>query len=257
MITSQQNPRVKRVYALQNQAKARRKAGQLVLEGERLVRDAVERGGQQPDFVLYDPASFDVPAAEWLHAVAGEVLPVSTEVMRHISATEQPPGIIGVFAQPTVTLPEPLRRALILDAIRDPGNLGTLLRTAAAAGVEAVLLSPGCVDAYNPKVLRGAMGAHYRVAVVALEWADITAALVGLRVYLADMTGAARYDEADWSDGWALIVGSEAHGFSDAAAQIPHERVYVPMAADTESLNAAIAAGIILFEARRQLGGTS
>jgi TrmH family RNA methyltransferase len=248
MITSLQNDRVKLAYGLQTGAKSRRKTGKIVLEGMRLIRDAVE-AGYLPDFVLYDPEAADVSA---LDVPAEALLDATPEVIRHISATEQPQGVVAVFPMPTPSLPRSPRRVLILDALRDPGNLGTILRTAAAAGVEVVLLAPGCVDPYNDKALRAGMGAHFRVPVIPQSWEKITATCDGLVVYLADMSGKIAYNAADWSAGWALIVGSEAHGASEQAAALAHQRVYIPMAAATESLNAAAAAAIILFEAARQ-----
>ncbi|HLU08834.1 MAG TPA: RNA methyltransferase, partial [Oceanobacillus sp.] len=140
----------------------------------------------------------------------------------------------------------------ILDNLRDPGNMGTILRTAAAAGVEVVLLSPGSVDAYNPKVLRGGMGAHFRIPVLEASWTRIAVYCRDLTVYLADMQGDVTYDAADWQQAWALIIGSEAHGESEEASALARQRVYIPMVSETESLNAAVAAGIILFEAARQ-----
>ncbi len=251
VITSLQNDRVKLAHALQTQAKARRKEGKIALEGARLVADAVERGGSAPDFALV-AADFDSALIERLVAAGADVLPVSDEVMRHVSATEEPPGVVAVFPMPDRNLPAPLTRALILDNLRDPGNLGTMLRTAAAANVQAVLLSPGCVDAYNPKVLRAGMGAHFRLAVAELSWAQIEQHTDGAAVYLADMTGDVTYEAADWAHPWALIIGSEAHGASEGAVALAHQRVVIPMASGAESLNAAVAAGILLFEARRQ-----
>lgn len=246
MITSTQNERVKDVYALQTQAKRRRKAGLIVLEGVRLVRDALH-AGHSPETLFYTPDQ-----AETVDALNLRGLEVSAEVMRYMSDTQQPQGIIGVFPTPQFTAPDQPQRLLILDAIRDPGNLGTLLRTAAAAGVQAVILAPGCVDAFNPKVLRSGMGAHFRVPIVDMDWVQIEAYCAGLTVYLADGQGETRYDAADWSIPWALITGSEAHGASVDAQRIAQQRVYIPMAADTESLNAAAATAVLLFEAQRQ-----
>jgi TrmH family RNA methyltransferase len=138
--------------------------------------------------------------------------------------------------------------------VRDPGNLGTILRAAAAAGTETVLLSSDCVDAYNPKVLRAGMGAHFRIAVAALDWAQITDTCAGLPVYLADSAGDVRYDRVDWRERWALIIGGEAHGAGAQAADMAQTRIFIPMHAATESLNAAMAASVILFEAQRQRG---
>lgn len=251
MITSLHNDRVKLVYALQTAAKSRRRERRIALEGVRLVRDALEQG-YSPDFILFDPALMHEADIVRSHSGAPVPLPVSPEVMRHISATEQPPGVVGVFPMPEVVLPQSPKRVLILDDMRDPGNLGTILRTSAAAGVEAVLLSPKTVDPYNPKALRGGMGAHFRIPLAERAWDEIGAYCAGLHVYLADMTGDVSYDAADWSRPWALIIGSEAHGDSAEAASLAAQRVYIPMSGDTESLNAAVAAGVLLFEARRQ-----
>ncbi len=245
MITSTQNERVKLVYALQTQAKRRRREGRIALEGVRLVQDAID-AGHRPEFVFYTPENAD------LVREMAEALPVSEDVMRHMSDTQQPQGVIGVFAMPRPLPPQPPERLLILDALRDPGNLGTMLRTAAAAGVRAVILAPGSVDPYNPKVLRAGMGAHFRVPLLEMDWTQITTYCAGLRVYLADATGDMPYTAADWSPGWALVIGSEAHGAGEAAQTLASAHVYIPMAAETESLNAAAAAAVLLFEAQRQ-----
>jgi TrmH family RNA methyltransferase len=243
MITSTQNDRVKLVRALQEKARTRRKEGKIVLEGARLVRDALARG-MQPDFVFYTD--------EALKPLEVFALAVTPDVMRYMSDTEQPQGIIGVFPLPKRDLPTKPARVLVLDGLRDPGNMGTILRTAAGAGVEAVLLSPDCVDLYNPKVLRGGMGAHFRLPIVTLDWTQIGDYCRALNIYLADSTGDGRYDQVDWSQPHALIIGSEAHGASSDAIKLAAQRVYIPMTNDTESINAAVAAGVMLFEAQRQ-----
>lgn len=246
MITSLQNPRVKLVRALQDRARTRRQEGKIVLEGVRLVQDALAQG-HLPDFIFYTP-----DAEALLPAAVAQTEPVSAEVMRHMSDTQQPQGLIGVFALPQLALPQSPQRVLILDNVRDPGNLGTILRAAGAAGAQAVLLSPGCVDAYNPKVLRSGMGAHFRVALAALDWPAIADYCAALDVYLADSSGDLRYDQVDWTAAWALVIGSEAHGAGAQAQQMARARVYIPMHADTESINAAMAASVMLFEAQRQ-----
>lgn len=178
-ITSLHNERIKLVRALQSQPKARRKASRAVLEGFRLVGDAVE-AGTLPDFVLITPDAGlpDGPAfsiLEQLRALQVPVLDVAPEVMAHAADAQTPQGILAVVPAPRLPVPDRLSLALILDAIADPGNLGTLLRTAAAAGVDAVLLAPGCVDPLNPKALRAGMGAHFRVPVVEADWPQIAA----------------------------------------------------------------------------------
>jgi len=254
-ITSLQNERVKLAHALQTQSKARRKEGKMALEGVRLVQDALNRG-LQPDFILYDPDAVQQEALTLNSPPSGRgtsgIFPVTPEIIRYLTDTEAPQGVIGIFPIQPPLLPEPLSRILILDAIGDPGNMGAILRSAAAAGVEAVLLAPGSVDAYNPKVLRAGMGAHFRMPILDAPWDRIGAYCYHLQLYLADMTGDVTYDQADWRAPHALIIGSEAHGESEQAAKLAAQRVYIPMAAETESLNAAVAAAIILFEAARQ-----
>lgn len=248
MITSKQNPRIKQVHALQTQARTRRKSGLIVLEGLRLVRDAI-RAGYTPDYLFYTPQQVEIQS--FVDEQPGPALAVDEAVMRHMSDTRQPQGIVGIFAIPRIPLPDAPNRVLVLDGVGDPGNLGTILRTAAAAGVQAALLTPGCVDAFNPKALRAGMGAHFRVPVAERSWSEISAYCAGLNICLADSGGGLRYDEVDWSPPWALIIGSEAHGASAEAYKIAHNRVYVPMAAGTESINAAAAAAVLLFEAAK------
>jgi TrmH family RNA methyltransferase len=252
MITSPQNEKVKLAHALQTQAKARRRERKIALEGTRLVRDALDRK-RKPEFVLYDGATADAKLIARLERDIGDskVLQVSPEVLQHVSATEQPQGIVVVMALPTPDLPREPRRVLILDGVRDPGNMGTALRTAAAAGVQVVILSPDCVDPYNPKVLRSGMGAHFRVPIVEAAWQEVAAYCEGLPIYLADGGGDHDYDRVDWS-AWALIIGSEGHGASEQARELATQRIRIPMAAATESINAGVAAGVILFEAARQ-----
>lgn len=251
MITSLHNEKVKLAKALQSAAKTRRKEGKIVLEGVRLVRDAL-LAGYTPDFVLALENFRDSQISALLRSMNVTPMVVDNAVLAHVSETQQPQGIVAVFPMPLTPLPKQPERVLILDSLRDPGNLGTILRTAAAAGVQAVLLSPTCVDPYNPKALRAGMGAHFRVSLAEMNWEQITATCQHSAVYIADGGGEARYDAVDWRRAWALIIGGEARGAGEAAQQLAKTRIRIPMAAETESLNAAVAAGVILFEAARQ-----
>ena len=180
--------------------------------------------------------------------------------MTAMSTTETPPGVLATVAIDPLPLPPRPSFMLILDSITNPGNLGTMLRTAAAAGVDAVLLTSGCVDIYNPKVVRGSMGALLRLPVHQLEWDDMARAVDRMRIWVAEAGGSRAYTAVDWRQPSALIVGNEAHGAGDDAYTLADGSVSIPMSVETESLNAAIAAGIILFEAARQrelAGGSS
>lgn len=250
-ITSLQNTRVKLAHGLQTRPRTRRKERKIALEGMRLVQDAIERG-HKPEFIFFDSKTVDYMLLAELQGHNFEVLPVNSEVMQYISDTEHPQGLFGVFPMPFPPMPRQPRKILILDNVREPGNVGGMLRTAAAAGVEVAVFSPGSADPYNPKSLRSGMGAHFRIPVVEASWEEITAYCEHLNVYLAAADGALRHNTVNWTERWALVIGSEAHGISEEANQLGGRRVSIPMAAATESLNACVAAAVILFEAQRQ-----
>ncbi len=255
-ITSAQNQRVKLVRALQTQAKVRRQEGKFVAEGARLVGDALDCG-LVPEYVLYtrQDETMPHPLADLFRRLLNQgvkILSVSQEVMDTISDLKTPPGLLAVFPQPRLSPPESPRLVLALDEIRNPGNLGSVLRTAVASGVDLVLLSPNTVEPYNPKVLRGGMGAHFRLPLLQLDWAEIAARYGHLAIYLADASGSLSYDAVDWRQPSMIILGSEARGPGQEARRLAQATISIPMAAETESLNAAVAAGVILYEAQRQ-----
>jgi TrmH family RNA methyltransferase len=155
---------------------------------------------------------------------------------------------------PELAPPDPLTLALVADGLTDPGNLGTLLRTASAAGVQALFLTEGTVDAFNPKVVRGAMGAHLRLPIVSVPASELPQRLAGLRVWLAEARQGEPYDRVDWRPPSALVIGGEARGPQDSVRALSPSLVHIPMQAGSESLNAAVAAAVILFEIARQRG---
>jgi TrmH family RNA methyltransferase len=247
-ITSPQNERVKLVRLLQRQAKTRRKQQRLVLEGVRLVGDALA-SGVRPDFVLYTPETYE--QVQRLDLGGAPCLSVTGPLMLDMADTETPQGLLGVFPWPELPVPDTPRLVFVADGWRDPGNLGTVIRTAAAAGVDLVALTPGTVDPFNPKTLRAGMGGHFRVPIQMLDWRDLPARFPDHAVYLADAAGDLSYSAVDWTHAALLVVGGEAHGFSRAAHTIPHTLIRIPMMPGAESLNAAIAASLLIYEARR------
>jgi TrmH family RNA methyltransferase len=249
-IISLQNERVKLTHQLQEKAKLRRTERKIVLEGTRLVGDALAMK-QKPMFAFYEPNSVDYGLLARLQDVNTSLFEVSHEVIQHISDTKTPQGMVAVFHLPEPALPKKAERVLILDAVRDPGNMGTILRTAGAAGVQVVILAPDCVDPYNPKVLRAGMGAHFRVPIIEATWKDIRLYCAETKRYLAAGDGKLSYSKVDWTEAWALVIGNEAHGVGEEAEKFQAERVSIPMA-NAESLNAAVAVGVLLFEAQRQ-----
>ena len=231
--------------------RARAHAGLLVLEGDRLI-DTALASGYQPKYVLHHPDYSGATLAK-LRETTTHCLPISPTLLAQLSDVETPPGILAVFPEPKLPLPNNIQRALILDAVREPGNLGAILRTAVGAGVEIVLLAPECADPFNPKAVRAAAGAHFRIPLHRLSWEEIAAVSSGQCVYLADSSAGVDYSAINWAHlPWALIVSNEAHGPSAAARRLATERLRIPLAEETESLNVAAATAVLLFEARRQ-----
>lgn len=255
MITSSSNDKVKYVRKLQNQKSLRHQDRRLVMEGVRLVEEVV-RASMIPTFVLYTEALANESRGKalmaTLQALDAPCYEVSESVMEDCSDTVTPQGILVVLPFPELAPPEPLTFGLVVDRLRDPGNLGTLLRTAVAAGVEQVLLAPGTVDFSNPKVIRSAMGAHLHLPITDTDWDTIVEVVTGCDVWLAAAGGRKLYTEVDWTRPAALIIGSEAHGAGERARVLTDDRISIPMSPAVESLNAAVAASIILFEAVRQ-----
>jgi RNA methyltransferase, TrmH family len=256
MITSPTNEKVKFAHSLARK-KERVAAKQFLIEGTRLVQEAT-RAGAHPAVAFYERAAFNSDPRLRALVVAWErekreVYEVNAQVMRALSDTETPQGIAAVFPLPTITLPAPPRLTLILDRVRDPGNVGTMLRTAWAANVDAVLLAPETADAFNPKVVRAAMGAHFYVPIMAASWDEIATQLKGVaRIYISDAASSTSFARADWSFPCALIVGGEAEGVSAEARTLATAALSIPMPGNADSLNAAVAAGILLFEAVRK-----
>jgi TrmH family RNA methyltransferase len=254
MITSTRNPRIKWVRSLQSRRRARRE-GAFVIEGVRLAGEALTAGAQV-SLVLHTQ-KIGGQEAELIGGLAGlgaEVQEVAEHVMEACSSVETSPGLLVVLPQIDMEAPDDLSLALVVDRMSDPGNLGTLLRSAEAAGVQAVFLTEDTVDAYNPKVVRGAMGAHFRLPVVSTTVADLPERLSGLEVWLAEAGAGEAYDQADWRGPVAVIIGGEAHGPRPEVRALASGSVHVPMREGAESLNAAVAAGVVLFEIARQRG---
>lgn len=254
MITSAQNPKLKLARSLTGRPKERLEARAFVVEGVRLVEEALA-ANWPTRFVLYTAGLSErgMELIEKLKKKSVEVDELSEAALQTISETETSQGILAVLELPNTELriDESLNFVLILDSIRDPGNLGTLLRTAAAAGVQAVFLSPETTDAFAPKVLRAGMGAHFRLPIHSLTWEQIQAAMKSLKVYLADTQGSPCW-ETDFRLPVALIVGGEAEGATEKARSLANLAVSIPMPGKSESLNAGVAGGILLFEVVRQ-----
>jgi len=255
MITSPHNPRIQHVRALIEKRKVREEERAFVVEGVRLVEEGLH-SGWQANLVLYSNrlSSRGREVINCFERSGAEVYEVDAGILDNISDTDTPQGILAIYRQPEMSLPDCLDFILIADNLRDPGNLGTLLRSAAAAGVQAVFISPGCADVFAPKVLRAGMGAHFRMPVFTLNWEDIRSICQdkGLRILLADVTGGTACWQMNLRQPTAIMVGNEAEGASLEARDIAHDLIHIPMPGKSESLNASVAASILLFEIVRQ-----
>lgn len=260
MISSLQNPKVQWVKALQTHSRRRQEESLLVLEGVRLAEEAV-RSGWEIRLAWYAEGldSRGQRLVERLRQRRAPIEEVTPAVLKAVSATETPQGILLVVQRQDIPLPPRLNFVFLPDQIRDPGNLGTILRTAAAAGVQLVLLPPATVDVTSPKVVRAAMGAHFSLPMRQLGWAEIEELVrtQSLQVFIADARGSLPYPKADFRQPLLFIIGSEAEGVSPQAQALANQSVFIPMPGKAESLNAAVAAGILLFEIVRQRGETS
>ena len=256
-ISSSSNPKIQRVRALLNQRQIRQEQHAFVVEGVRLIEEALA-SNWEPQMVLYTDQLSErgMETVERFRELKADVSEIAPRLMDQITGTETPQGLLAVFRQNDLSLPPAPDFVLIADNLRDPGNLGTLLRSAAAARVQAVILSPGTVDAFAPKVLRAGMGAHFRLPIYHRSWEDIHTLCkereTPLTVYLADAEGGQACWDLDLQSSLALIVGSEAEGASPKARELQDQVITIPMPGASESLNAAVAASILLFEVVRQ-----
>jgi len=257
MISSVHNPTIKYVHSLQARSRERRSEKAFVIEGVRLLEEA-QKSDWETRLVLYSEelSGRGMQLVDAFHSQGTKVAVVSPKVMRAVSDTETPQGILAVMGMRSLPIPEILDFILVLDQLRDPGNLGTILRSAAAVSVQAVLLTPGTADQFSPKVMRGAMGAHFRLPVHNADWEEIQSRIrdSGLRSYIAVANRGQVYYQVDYRPPLALILGGEASGAGESAYQTAESLIQIPMPGGGDSLNVSVAAGILLFEVNRQRG---
>jgi TrmH family RNA methyltransferase len=256
-IASKDNPAYKSLAKLASSAVERRKRGLTVVEGVHLVESCLKAGHVVASLVVSESALASAEVARLL-ARAGNVsvTKLPDRLFDAVSTLPSPSGILALVATPSGrAVPPDARFCLLLEDIQDPGNVGTLLRSAAAAGVEHVLLSPTCAFAWSPKVLRAGQGAHFALNVV--EGADLAAFLAAWRGKSVALAADAPTPifHVDLSGPVAFLVGNEGAGLSHRLQQAAGVRATIPMPGPVESLNAGVAGSIALFEAVRQRKG--
>ena len=252
-ITSKENPIVKLIKAL-SQKKVRVSSGLFLIEGIRLIEEANNRG-VKIKYLIINEAAENVPKINQ----GCQVLRLPNHLFKKISDTVSPQGIIAVAKQIEISLADIILGAnplvVVINGLQDPGNLGTIIRTSAAAGVTAVLLTGGTVDLYNPKVVRSTMGSLFQVPIVngldddeAVKWLEGNS----INIMVADLDSEEYYYSADLKKSLALVIGNENRGPKDIWRMAAYKKIKIPILGFTESLNASIAAGIILYDAVRQ-----
>ena len=254
-ISSRDNPTVKQLHALATSARERRSAGETLLDGAHLLEVALQ-SGWQPRLVVASESRSAQPEIAALLARCNpqSLVELPDRLFAHVSPVDSPSGVLAVVAVPAAPTGQPLAgNCVLLDSVQDPGNLGTILRTAAAVGVPDVLLTPGCAQAWAPRVLRAAMGAHFSLRIH--ENVDAGEALQGFQgpILAADLRDCVDLYALDLRGPVAWLFGSEGQGLSPAVAALATKRVRIPMPGGMESLNVGVAAGVCLFEQLRQL----
>ena len=253
MITSTSNQQMKNLMLLMKKAKARNEQELFVVEGRKMFQEVPEEWLKQ----VYVSESFFAENDKMLAGYTYEI--VSDSVFKAVSDTQTPQGILCLVRKPQYRLEELLKGAdthlLILESIQDPGNLGTMLRTGEGAGISGVVMNHTTVDLFNPKTIRSTMGSIFRVPFFVTE--DLHETIRQLQnaqisVYAAHLEGSVCYDTPDYTKGTAFLIGNEGNGLTKETAALADTYIRIPMGGQLESLNAAMAAGILMYEANRQ-----
>lgn len=255
MITSAANNRMKRIVALGQKAKLRREEDCFLVEGPKMFLEAPKSWIQE----VYVSESFLTKCSfrDELETHSYEV--VSDEVFQKVSDTKTPQGILSVLQCPHYELEQLLAKPnpllVILENLQDPGNLGTILRTGEGAGIDGVIMTRETADLFNPKVIRATMGSIYRMPYLYVD--DMLECIEelkkrGIAVYAAHLDDSVCYDEPDYKKGTAFLIGNEGNGLKKETADSATQYIKIPMQGQVESLNAAIATSILMYEAAKQ-----
>ncbi len=256
MITSSQNPLIKEIQLLQKKKKERNKKKMFVVEGLRAVKEIPE-DWQTHQYVV--AKSFVVEAEEAIKNKKIPLIQVADSLFAGMSETKTPQGIMAVVSQGNDQLEQIIDKEevffVIADQVQDPGNLGTLIRTAHASGAHGVFLSKGCVDLYNPKTVRATMGSVFHIPIIVdIEMEALITALTeaNTNIYATALENSKPVYQYDYTKKTAIIIGNEANGISEITKRKVSHFIKIPMPGGAESLNASIAAGICMFEVVRQ-----
>ncbi|MEK4028589.1 RNA methyltransferase [Pseudobacillus sp. FSL P4-0506] len=249
-IQSMKNPQVKQWKKLLTK-KERERTGQYMVEGFHLVEEALNHKEEVIELIVSEEA---VLPANW--SVDGlEITMVTPEIAKTLSDTESGQGVFAICHKQELSKTLQGRTYLLIDAVQDPGNIGTMIRTADAAGLDGIILGMGCADPYNSKVLRSAQGSHFHLPIVQMPLLEAIQQLKeqGIRVFGTSLHRASDYREAQVNNSFALLVGNEGSGVEEALLKETDSNVYIPIYGKSESLNVAVAAGILLYHFKHSL----
>ena len=255
LITSRQNPLIKQITKLLESPRERRKLQQFVVEGIHLAQLAKDSGWPVTQLLLAESASQHHEIAVLLHSWRDvPVVSVSDSLFQQLFEIQANVGIVVLLSQPQqIDVADIGTFSVLLDDVQDPGNVGTIMRTAVAAGVSNIYLSHGCADVWSPKVLRAAMGAHFQVNVSRdVDLLQVLESHSG-KIVVTDLAACQSLYELDLRGPVCMIFGNEGAGVSERLRAVAGDKVLIPMPGKIESLNVAAAAAICLFERVRQL----
>jgi len=253
-IASRDNPFYKSLHRISSSARERREAGQTLLDGAHLLRAFLDTGNKPLHLLINEQASQDAEIAGLLES-SPDVLQTQLDnaLFSQLSELKTPNGLLALIDIPTARVQIAHSQfALLLEDIQDPGNLGSILRSAAAVGCDAVFLSQGCADAWSPKVLRAGMGGHFALSLhESVDPLQVATAFTGKIMAASLQTDKSLY-ECNLRGKLAFAIGNEGAGLSPALLAATQQHFIIPMPGKVESLNAAAATAVCLFEAMRQ-----
>lgn len=259
MITSTANQQVKLLVQLNKKRKLRDERGVFVVEGPKMFREAPK---ERIEKIYFSETFYEKHKETLIKRIQADGLEfevMQDHIFKTASDTQTPQGVLCIVRQQESDLKTLLEAEkpllLLLENLQDPGNLGTILRTAEGAGVTGVILSKGCVDLYNPKTIRSTMGSVYRVPTLYTEDLRETVELLkahGIRSFAAHLKGVNFYDQENYRGGTAFLIGNEGNGLTEELTEQADTLIRIPMEGKLESLNAGVASAILMYEAYRQ-----
>lgn len=259
-ITSMKNPLIKEIKSLYRK-KDRLRGRAFIIEGIKIIEEAINNGYPIKNVIYTDQLLNTEGGTEFFEKIKelNNLVYVSSNIFKEISDTENPQGILGIASfehkilNDMIIIEKPF--LLLLDGVQDPGNMGTIIRTADAFNVNGIIITDGCVDPYNPKVVRATMGSIFRVPLYYTSNGTIELNKLkemNIKIFATSLEGSVPIYDADFNDGFVMVIGNESKGVSQDIFSISDKLIKIPMPGKSESLNAGVAASIIMYEVMKQ-----